>query len=86
MKYVVIMGTMNFPFYQSEGGVRNLFKSGVYPVKEAPHTRRPKTATSPKIVEKVKDSIGTDTRFTTRHIDKCVGISVGASHTIFRCN
>ena len=28
--------------------------------------------------------VATYTRFTTRHIAKCVGISVGAAHTIFR--
>ena len=53
-------------------------------VKDAPHARRPKTATSPKLVEKVKDLIATDARFTTRYIAKCVGISVGAAHTILR--
>jgi hypothetical protein len=55
-------------------------------VKDAPYARRPKTATSPKMVEKVKDLIATNARFTTtcRYIAKCVGISVGASHTILR--
>ena len=60
------------------------FKSGVDSVKDAPHARRPKTEASPKIVEKVKDLIATDARFTTRYIAKCVGISVGAAHTILR--
>jgi hypothetical protein len=41
-------------------------------------------ATSPKMVEKVKDSIAPDARFTTWYKDKCVGISVGAAHTILR--
>ena len=36
------------------------------------------------IVEKVTNLVATDTRFTTRHIAKCVGISVGAAHTILR--
>ena len=58
------------------------FKSGVDSVKDAPHARRPKTATSQKIVEKVKNLVATDARFTTSHITKCVGISVGAAHTI----
>ena len=44
--------------------------------------RRPKTATSQKIVEKITNLVATDARFTTRHIAKCVGISVGAAHTI----
>ena len=54
--------------------------------KDAPHARRPKTATSQKMVEKVKNLVATDARFTTRHIAKCVGtsISVGAAHTILR--
>ena len=60
------------------------FKSGVDSVKDAPHARRPKTATSQKIVEKVKKLVATDARFTTRHIAKCVGISVGAANTILR--
>jgi hypothetical protein len=34
--------------------------------------------------EKVKDLIGIDARFTSRYIAKCVGISVGATHTILR--
>ena len=38
-----------------------------------------------KKVEKVTNLVATDARFTTRHIAKCVGISVGADHTIFSC-
>ena len=49
-----------------------------------PHARHPKTATSQKIVEKVTNLVATYARFTTRHIAKCVGISVGAAHTILR--
>ena len=37
-----------------------------------------------KIVEKVTNLVATDARFTSRHIAKCVGISVGAAHTILR--
>ena len=37
-----------------------------------------------KIVEKITNLVATDARFTTRHIAKCVGISVGAAHTILR--
>ena len=47
-----------------------------------PHARRPKTATSQKIVEKVANLFATDARFTTSYIAKWVGISVGAAHTI----
>ena len=57
------------------------FKSGV---EDAPHARRPKTATSQKIVEKITNFVAADARFTTRHIAKCVGISVGAARTILR--
>ena len=60
------------------------FKSGVDSVEDALYACRPKTATSQKIVEKVTSLVATDTRFTTRHIAKCVGISVGAAHTILR--
>ena len=56
------------------------FKSGVDSVKDAPHAHCPKTATSPKMVEKVKNLIATDARFTTRYIAKYVGISAGAAH------
>ena len=34
--------------------------------------------------KKVTNSVATDARFKTRHIAKCVGISVGAAHTILR--
>ena len=37
-----------------------------------------------KIVEKVTNLVATGARFTTRPIAKCVGISVGAAHTILR--
>ena len=40
-----------FFFHLSHDGVRIL--KLVYSVEDAPHARRPKTATSPKIVEKV---------------------------------
>ena len=60
------------------------FKIGVNLVEDAPHARRPKTATSQKIVEKVTNLVATDAGFTTRHIAKCVGISLGAAHTILR--
>ena len=36
------------------------------------------------IKEKVTNLVATDARFTTRHIAKYVGISVGAAHTILR--
>ena len=37
-----------------------------------------------KIVVKVTNLVATDARFTTRHIAKCIGILVGAAHTILR--
>jgi hypothetical protein len=37
-------------------------------IKHASHARRLKTATSPKMVENVKDLIATDVRLTTRYI------------------
>ena len=37
-----------------------------------------------KIVERVTNLVATDARYTTRHITKCVGISVGAANTILR--
>ena len=83
MKYVVFMGTTNFLFSSVTRWYKK-FKSGVDSVEVAPHVRRPKTATSQKIVEKVTNLVATDARFTTRHIAKCVGISVGAAHTILR--
>jgi hypothetical protein len=36
------------------------------------------------MVEKVKDLIATDARFTTRHKAKCVFMSVGATQSILR--
>jgi hypothetical protein len=58
------------------------FNSDVDSVKDVLHARSPKIATSPIIFEKVEDLIATDARF--RYIAKCVGISVGAAHTILR--
>ena len=77
------MGTTNFLFSSVTRWCKK-FKSGADSVEDAPHARRPKTATSQKIVVKVMDLVATDARFTTRHIAKCVGISVGAAHTILR--
>ena len=37
-----------------------------------------------KIVEKVTNLVATDARFTTRHIAKCVGNSIGAAYTILK--
>jgi argonaute-like protein implicated in RNA metabolism and viral defense len=37
-------------------------------VKDVPHARRQKTATTSTMVEKVQDLIATDARFTTRYI------------------
>jgi hypothetical protein len=58
------------------------FKSSLDSVKVAPHARRPKTETSPKMVEKIMDLIATDVIFTTRYIQvaKFVSISVEAAH------
>ena len=77
------MGTANFLFSSVTRWCKK-FKSNVDSVEDAPHARRPKTATSQKIVEKVTNLVATDARFTTRHIAAliCVGISVGAAHTI----
>jgi hypothetical protein len=36
------------------------------------------------MVEKVKDFIVTDARFTIRYLAKCVGIAVGDAHKILR--
>ena len=78
-----VYGKTNFLFSSAIRWCKK-FKSDVDSVEDAPHARRPKTATLQKIVEKVMDLVATDARFTTRHIAKCVGISVGAAHTILR--
>ena len=75
------MGTTNFLFSSVTRWCKK-FKSGVDSAEDAPHARRPKTATSQKIVEKVTNLVTSDARFATRHIAICVGISVGAAHTI----
>ena len=72
MKYVLFMGTKNL-FFSSVTRWCKKFKSGVDSVEDAPHARRPKTATSQKKVEKVTKLVATDARFTTRHIAKCIG-------------
>ena len=83
MKYFVFMGTLNFLFSSITRWCKK-FKSDVDSVEDAPHARRSKTATLQKIVEKLTNVVATDARFTTRHIAKCVGISVGAAHRIPR--
>ena len=75
------MGTTNFLFSSVTRWCKK-FKSGVDSVEDAPHARRPKIAIQQKIVEKVTNLVATDARFTTTHIAKCVGISLGAAHTI----
>ena len=76
MKHVVFMGTTNFLFSSVKRWCKK-FKSGIDSVEDALHTRI-------YIVEKETNLVATDARFTTRHTDKCVGISVGAAHTILR--
>ena len=51
MKYVVFMGTTNFLFSSVTRRCKE-FKSGVDVVEDAPHARRPKTATSQKYLKK----------------------------------
>jgi transposase len=58
MKYVVFKETTNS--ISSVTRWYKKFKSGVNSVTDAPHARRPKTATPPKKVEKVNDLIATD--------------------------
>ena len=77
------MGKTNFLFSSVTRWCKK-FKCGVDSVEDAPHACRSKTATSQKIVEKETNLVATDARFTTRHIAKCVGISVEAAHTILR--
>ena len=81
MKYVMFMGTTNFLFSSVTRWCKKI-KSGVDSVEDAPHARRLKTATSQKIVEKVTNLVATDAIFTTRHIAKCVCMSVGAARLI----
>ena len=77
------METTNFLFSSVTRWCKK-FKSGVDSVEDAPHASHPKIATSQNIVEKVTNLVATDARFTTRHIAKCIGISVEAAHTILR--
>ena len=77
------METTNFLFSSVRRWCKK-FKSGVDSVEDASHARRPKTATSQKIVEKVTNLVATDARFTSRHIANCVGISAVAAHKILR--
>ena len=60
----MFMGTTNFLF-SSVTRWCNKFKSDVDSLEDAPHARRPKTATSQKIVEKVTNLVARDARFTT---------------------
>ena len=53
-------------------------------MQDASSGHRRKTATSPKMLEKVREIVSTDTRFTVREIARKVGISIGAVHSILR--
>ena len=77
------MGTTNFLFSSVTRWCKK-FKSGVDSAEDAPNARCPNPATLQNIVEKVTNLVAIDARFTTRHIAKCVSISVGAAHTILR--
>ena len=77
------MGTTNFLFSSVTQWCKK-FKSGVDSVENAPHARRLKLQLCKKKVEKVTNLVATDARLTTRHIAKCIGISVGAADTILR--
>ena len=79
----MFMGTTNFLFSSVTRWCKK-FKNGIDSVEGEPHARHPLTATLQKIVEKVTNLVATDARFTTRHTAKCIGISVGAAHTILR--
>ena len=60
------------------------FSCGLGSSEDAPHDRRPKRATSAKMVARVKEIVATDARYTTRQIASMVGISLGAAHTILK--
>ena len=58
------------------------FNTSLYALEDAPHARRPRSATGPKMVAKVKKMVANDARFSVKHIARCVCISTGAVHTI----
>lgn len=60
------------------------FKCGMESVKDAPKSGRKKTAITPKNIQKVKDLIARDARYTVGNIARFVGISVGSVHTILK--
>ena len=62
------------------------FQAGSVSTEDASHCRRPKTATSAKMVAKVKQIVTSDARYTTRQIASMVGISFGAAHAILKHN
>ena len=61
-------------------------KCGLVSTEDAPHDRRPKTATYAKMVARVKEIIATDTRYTARQKASMAGLSLGAAHTILKRN
>ena len=60
------------------------FASGITSLQDAPCGHRKKTATGPQMVEKVREIVSADARFTVREIARKVGISIGAVHSILR--
>ena len=53
-------------------------------MQNAPRGNRKKTATSPKMVDRIREILSKDARFTIRDIARKVGISIGAVHTILK--
>jgi hypothetical protein len=62
----------------------NKFICGLNLIEDSTKIRLPKTATSVKMVAKVKVIINTDARYTTRQMASVVGTSLGATLTILK--
>ena len=60
------------------------FKGGLELVKDAPRSGRKKSVITPKNIQKVKDLIAQDARYTVGDIARYVGISVGPAHIILK--
>ena len=59
-------------------------ESGVEPIKNAPKSGRPKSASRIEIVSTIKKIIEGDARFTVRDIARKVGISLSTVHLILK--
>ena len=83
LKFLLLLDLLVYLMTQFGSGKKK-FESGAEPIKNAPKSGRPKSASRKEIVSKIKEIIEGDARFTVRDIARKVGISVSTVHLILK--